>query len=682
MRPVRIAERGSSRRSLAVTWLAFASAIAAMSASSCRCDEPAARARQEGCDPEQLLAACEGGDAYDCALGRLIAGRGDVASLSAVMVEKPADMDTLVRQLFPSIGDKPIVDQPLPVPSGQVFKPKGFDPYPIPVPVNWRADPERNNSWRLWFQSLDWFYPYIRGDAAALDAGAALLLHWVDQELYATPALDYTWKDHAISIRIDRASRLAMKYIETRPVLNRRFLHAAARLIVTHMYALAARCRYAAGHNHGVMHDLAILTWVGRFPALRDGARIHDLARRRLLEEQVRPSVTSDGSHVENSPCYHLVYLELLNRAIREARDAGEAPLVEIIRARDSMIEPMVQHLQPDLSVAQFGDCSDASHSRKLNALLKETRKLGGDPSVLAPLEWVLSRGKRGTAPRLDRVYEVGGYAVFRDRWDAATGEGTVAHFKTSRLSRVHVHADETAFEIFAHGRELIVEPGLFTYVADDPFKAYQASPSAQNVLVVDDDDTLNRFASPASRVLGHGMAGSIAWVQGTHENYKKRGVSSLVRTFAFAKPDTFIVIDHVRAEKQHQYAQHFHLHPDLSRLRIVDDRTVVASIDGGPSLTIAAGARPARIESPRGVAEGAVRKGWYFPDFQVAKPAYDVVLRHTGADVDLPVVIALSAPGQAPRMPGHIAYREEGESATVTWQLDGAEHSLRVPRR
>jgi Heparinase II/III-like protein/Heparinase II/III N-terminus len=666
---------------LGAVLLALAAIIALIRVPSWQCGS-GAKANTEGCDPERFLAACEGGDAYECELGRLFEGRGDLASLSGVLTRQPADMDALLRLLFPAIEDRQIVDQPIPVPAGQVFEHKGFDPYPIPAPVDWRADPQRNNSWRLWFQSLNWFSRYIDGDAKAVETGAALLTDWVNQALYAVPALDQTWKDHAIAIRLDRASRLTTRYIETRRVLDRRFLHAAAQLIVTHLYALAARCRYVPRHNHSVMHDLAILTWVGRFPALRDGPRLRELAWRRLLDEQVRLSVTSDGLHVENSPCYHLFYVQLLNRAIRVAVEAGEAPPKELVRVRDSMIEPLVQLLQPDLSVAQFGDCGDGSHSVKLRRLLADTRKLGGaDPSALAPLQWVVSQGRHGKPPRLDRVYEVGGYAVFRDGWDPAAKTGTVAHFKATHFSRVHYHADETAFEIFAHGRELIVQPGVFSYVSDDPFQRYQRSPSGQNVLVVDDDDTVETKPSAGSRIVGHGSDRNIVWVQGTHENYERLGVSSLVRTFAFARPDTFIVIDHVQADESHEYAQHFHLDPDLARPRVVGDRTVVASIDGGPSLTIAAGTRPDRIETPRGVTDGSARKGWYFPDFRVKKPATDVVLRRSAAEVDLPVVIVVSAPGQQPRIPSDIAYSEEGESATVSWRLDGVEHSLRVPR-
>ena len=656
--------------------------MACASIAGCDCNDSSSARVEPSYEPERALAACDGGNPYECEWGRLLKGRGDLASLGRLLDGQPKDMDALLRRFFPEIGDKPISDRPMSVPSGLVFDHKSFDPYTIPVPVDWRADPFSNNSWRLYFQSLQSYFKFPPGQAG-VEAGAALLADWVDQVLHASPPLEWTWGDHAMSMRLDRAARLSERYIASSPVLDRGYLHAAARLIATHLYALASDCRYRTAHNHSMMHDLAVLRWVRRFPALRDGERMRELTGRRMMERQVRQSVTEDGVHIENSGCYHLFYVDLVNNAIGELAQDGQKPPEDLVRLRDSMLEPLVHHLQPDLSFAQFGDCPDVVQSSRLKKLLTRIRELGvGDPSALAPLEWVVSGGKRGAAPPVTRVYEKGGYAFFRDRWDGPADAITAGHFKTGHQSGVHYHADDTGFEVFAHGHELIVGPGVYTYVAEDPFRDYQRSPSAHNVLVVDDSSKVSAKPDPRTRVLAHGSEADVAWVQGTHASYEVLGVTSLVRTFAFARPDTFVVVDHVAAEDRHDYAQHFHLHPDVSQVRVADDRTVVAGVEGGPSLTITAAVRPDAIETARGVAEGAVRKGWHFPDIQTRLPAHDVVLRVKAGDVDLPVLIVVSPPGQTARVPRDIAYREEKGAATVTWRVDGVERSLRVPAR
>lgn len=616
-------------------------------------DAPATDPR---CAPEVALRACDGGDRYECEWGRLLAGRGSLASLARVVEGDPADLDELLRILFTAIGDKPIADQPVVLPAGLAFELEGFDPYPIPVPVDWRADPYGNGTWRFHFQSLHRLYAlYKSPDDAALDAGAALVIDWVEHAMYEVPALDQSWGDHAIPVRVDRVSQLVERYIARRPVLDRRFLHAAAQLVVSHVYALAAECCYQERHNHGTMQDLAILELVKRYPALRDGDRIFELAGRRLVDRQLRHSVTEDGVHVENSPCYHLLYVELLDSAIRAFRSAGAAPPAELVALHDSMLEPLAQLLQPDRSFPQFGDCTDEDHTADVARLLDTSR-----------------------APELgDRVFELGGYAIFRDR-----GDGAVVHLKAGHLSPVHYHADETSFELFAHGRELIVGPGLYSHDDDDPYWHYQRSPAAQNALVVDGDATVPEQASRASGIVGHGVDAGVPWVQASHARYRRLGVSSLVRTLGFAKPDTVVVVDHVRASDGHDLDQHFHLSPEVTELRRVGDRTVVALIEGGASLTITAAVPPVTITTPRGVDDGVHLEGWYFPDFRVKVPAHDVVLRHHGGEVDLPVVIVVTAPGAPPRIPTDLAYVERDGEATVTWSLDGVAHRLRVPAR
>jgi uncharacterized heparinase superfamily protein len=596
----------------------------------------------------------------------------------------PADLDALLRRLFPAIGDRPIVDEPLPVPDGVVYADGSFGPYALTNPIDWRADPFGNNSWQLSFQSLRWLASYSDGGGiTGLDTAAAVLTDWVDRAMYEVPAVGESWGDHTMALRFEATVDLALLYIATRPTLNRRFLHAAAQLLASHVYTLAAECRYVTGHNHSLMHDLAILRQVKRFPALRDGVAIWELAERRMLERQVGRSVTSDGVHAENSPCYHRHFIDLLHEALSVYRDIGVSPPKELIGTRDAMIEPLVQLIQPDLSFVQFGDCSDADRLDELVAVGEAARELfPGDPSILAPLDWLVSRGAAGAAPALDQVYRVGGYAVFRDRWDpAAPEEATVGHFKTRHLSGVHYHADETSIEIFAFGRELIVGPGYFTYSTNDPLREYQRSPAAQNILVVDDDSTVSTRPTLSARVVAQSAGGDVPWVQGTHLRYRELGVSSLVRTFAFAKPDTFIVIDHVRAEAPHDYAQHFHLHPDLSEIQVADDRTVLASMKGGPSLAIAAATAPDAIETPRGVDDGQTQEGWYFPAFQVKRPAYDVVFRRTASTIDLPIVIVIGAPGKPAPIPTDIALLDEDGVMTVSWRLDGETRTAQIPR-
>ncbi len=629
----------------------------------------AAPAQVLRCDPVEALAACDQGEGFDCTWGRLFEDRDDASAVAGLIGVSAGDWDTLLRALFPAIGDRPIVDEPPAVPEGLVVDISSFDEYPLPVPIDWAADPYADLTWRLYFNSLHWL-------PSDVTAGAAVVRDWVEHALPALPPLPATWGDHAISLRLKHVAALMDAYIATAATLDRSVLRAGAQVIVTHLYALAGAGCYAVRHNHGMSTDLTLLKLVRNYPALGAGDALWDLAEQRMLDQQVRLSVTSDGIHVENTGCYHLYYIEQLHGALTVYRDLGVSPPAALVEAADLMIEPLMHMLQPDLSFAQFGDCGDLVPWSRLDADLDRVRELGiGSAATLDQLAWAVSWGASGAPPAaVDRVYHEGGYAFFRDRWGFDAPAPASVHFKTSRLSGTHYHADETSFELFAHGHELIVGPGIYAYTPG-PFRTYGRSPSAQNVLVVDDVDFFDASSTDQSRVVASGGTTDAPWVQGTHVNYASLGVSSLVRTLVFAKPDVVVIIDHVTAAGAHEYAQHFHLHPDLTSVTPAAANAVTAAVDQGPSLAIVAAAPPTSID---------VRQGWHFPSFQVAVPASDVVLRHQRAagHTDLAVVIVVSAPGQATRIPTGLAYGEGETEAVVSWTLDGVDRTITVPRR
>jgi len=254
---------------------------------------------------------------------------------------------------------------------------------------------------------------------------------------------------------------------------------------------------------------------------------------------------------------------------------------------------------------------------------------------------------------------------------------------RSSPPTTIHYHADETTFEIFARGIALITDTGTYSDDGDDPFTIHEALPSAHNVLVVDGDDRVPKGPSPASRIVASRLEPELSWVQGTHDHFADLGIERLVRTFAYAKPDDFAVVDHVRSDgNAHDYAQHFHLHPSLTRVDVIGDRAVVArgADDASPWIALVAAATPDSIELLRG-GEAPLR-GWYFPALYQKQPATEIVLAYRRADVavDLPVVIVIGRPGTTPSLLSGLTYVERDGAATLTWTSGGRTRQVTVP--
>jgi hypothetical protein len=276
----------------------------------------------------------------------------------------------------------------------------------------------------------------------------------------------------------------------------------------------------------------------------------------------------------------------------------------------------------------------------------------------------VISRGAAGSPPRgLDQVYELAGYAAFRSGWDR---DAITGHFSCNHLGAAHYHRDETTFELYGHGAELVVDAGKFDYDHDGANWKYQTDVYAHNVLIV---DGASYYPPEGPHIVAHGGDDTTVWVQGTHAGYRDRGVSSQVRTFAYARPDSFAIIDSVRAGGHHDYAQHFHLAPGLTA-EVVDDHTVIAT--GAATMVIAAvGTAPTRIE---------LAPSKYFPSWGVETAITDIVFHHEGGDATLPVIITIAPPGAPPRLPEAPTFTDSATEMVLRWTAGGTERQVNVP--
>ena len=114
-------------------------------------------------------------------------------------------------------------------------------------------------------------------------------------------------------------------YVAKKEVLNERVLAAAARLVLVHLYALAASDCYTPNHNHGVMQDRTLMRVAHRLRHLPDAEALWEHAAERFQSAQLATSVSPDGVYAENSPNYHILFIGLLVQFIESHLDAGRA---------------------------------------------------------------------------------------------------------------------------------------------------------------------------------------------------------------------------------------------------------------------------------------------------------------------------------------------------------------------
>src|SRR5262249_25743510 len=83
------------------------------------------------------------------------------------------------------------------------------------------------------------------------------------------------------------------------------------------------------------------------------------------------------------------------------------------------------------------------------------------------------------------RACETGGYYVMRDGWNRSANYMLIDCGRLGGLRFGHAHADALSYEIAAHGRTLLVDPGTYTYTGSKADRDYFRSFLAHNTLTI-----------------------------------------------------------------------------------------------------------------------------------------------------------------------------------------------------
>jgi len=668
------------KASTVVTWASLLAAGGCLALGACsgkdgprrgasRCSAPAAPDSNED-------ASCPSGQAgFACRWALVYHRHADVGALGAVLAGAPRDEDQALASLFPVIKGKALVDADDPAPHQLVYQSRDFAPANIAVPIDWAADPLRNRTWRAYFQNLSWL------GKLDVESAAYVVTDWAQHALHREPPLDWTWGD-VMAHRLGYVLSFVERYADSSPQLNRRVLRSAADIVLTAIYSTVQPECYQRHHNHGVMQDLGLMRALARLPNLRDRDAMRDLARRRLID-QFPGQLTPDGMVVENSPWYHVLMVELMTSAIEEFKTEGLEPPPEIVALWTRAADTLVYLIQPNLTLPQFGSTMNLDQRPALRKLLKKARALHvGDAGPWDRLAWIVSDGRSGVMPdQLDRVWTKAHYAAFRERWDAKQPDSPItAHFKCSRLSKIHYDRDELSIEIYGRGGELIVDSGLYSNESRYELSKYQGEPWAHNTIVVDGK---SYDPKPSARITAQSLTDKLSWVQATHENYKKLGIQRQYRTFAYARPNAFAVVDEIGASGSHEYVQHFHLHPRLTKVEKLGANAVLAapSNAGGPAVLLVALGAVDGIAIGSGGKDGAPGSSWYFPKVNEAVPNRDVMFRYRrGAGTfEMPVLVFVLDSRDTERPEGFAWQRTKSE-LKLTWHVKAENHAIVVP--
>jgi hypothetical protein len=315
------------------------------------------------------------------------------------------------------------------------------------------------------------------------------------------------------------------------------------------------------------LHALGVL-----FPAFPHAAR-WALAGGRIVEQQMERQVRDDGSHFEQSAYYHvyaldlfLLYLVLAKPPVTyDARLVSMAEYLDALLGDNGML-PLIgdddggRLFHPYGERAGFGRATMATCS----VLFDRPDWLRGLDDLHEQAAWwlgaeVLSARTAPPAPCVSRLFPDSGVAVMA----ADDVHLVIKAGPFGEGSGGHSHSDVLSLTARARGREILIDPGTFTYVADPAERDRFRGSAAHNTVRIDGRDqavpggpfrwehkptvAVRQWSTELDRDC---LDATCAYAGFTHR-----------RRIVFVKPATVVVLDTVDGPSgEHTLEQFWHL--------------------------------------------------------------------------------------------------------------------------
>lgn len=215
------------------------------------------------------------------------------------------------------------------------------------------------------------------------------------------------------------------------------------------------------------------------------GADRHRAAAVHGLNVEFARQIHADGSHEEHNPSYHQWMCRLFTSLWRLSRKRRALGLRIDTERAGRMWDYLVCSAAPDGGSAGLHDSAGWQAPRGGSAgprpAARPTASMAARAAFLKEAglarrpEWDLKR-------QPSRWFSDAGQLFLRDGWGP---DATFAAFDATRWGGSHCHLSRLAVSLFAGGRMLVCDPGIFTYEMSDPYAAYGKSTRAHSTVTL-----------------------------------------------------------------------------------------------------------------------------------------------------------------------------------------------------
>jgi len=351
--------------------------------------------------------------------------------------------------------------------------------------------------------------------------------------------------------------------------------------------------KWIVNNNH-IISELSALILIGlSFPQFKKSEKWVNFAIKKLKKE-VDKQVFDDGFLWEHSTGYHKFVAELLASAvILLKKNNYQIPEIILYKLQNmfeclnyiSMINGKIPLIgdEDQASVVKLGfeSYDDVSDSLAIGTILfkRDDFFISKDSESVF---WFFNGEKKYEKNHLEvestfKIFKDSGYCLFK------TNNSYLLYITTSQndgyLHAGHRHLDMLSI-VYEQNREyFIVDPGTYTYFADDNIRNKFRGISMHNNITIDGQNPTDLSGlfemspRPKAKIIEHGTySNDFKYVWASHNGYDPITHNRIVIQI----PEGFIVYDFIKGDsKNHEFVSHVHLHPDVNILR-KNDRSVV----------------------------------------------------------------------------------------------------------
>ncbi|RZT28199.1 heparinase II/III-like protein [Kribbella sp. VKM Ac-2569] len=309
-----------------------------------------------------------------------------------------------------------------------------------------------------------------------------------------------------------------------------------------------------------------------------------------FLAGQLNDSTYADGGYREATSGYARGYVSQYVDLVEFMKKHGIAfTATEKLRKLGHFL--MDQTL-PNGYTANYGD----SGSDDQRSVLRRLGELLGDQELI----YVGTSGKAGTKPQhVAARYPDTRVAVSRSGWSAAD-----SYLRYNIDRGPHSHPDELSLVTYAHGRELLVDPGAYSYSSDPRSDWLRKTTEAHNTVEVDNLPQNNTAAGEITHFVSNPAFDLISG------NTDASAGAWHARSVLTLRSGMSLVSDQLkpRDTATHRYEQNWHFLPDANPVQTATSKAAVTKFASGANLAVVP-ADPEKLTA-------SVRNGYYSPAF------------------------------------------------------------------